>query len=43
VPGLRLGSHSHLANTWRRDITNAWGEEGMTEEELARFTLVSKE
>jgi len=42
VPGLRVGSPSHLANTWRRDITDGWGE-GMTEEELAMYALVLKE
>jgi hypothetical protein len=42
VPGLRLGSPSHLAEAWRRDITDAWGE-GMTEEETTRFALVLKE
>ncbi len=42
MPGLRLGSPPHLVDTWRRDITDAWGE-GMTEEEHVRFALVLKE
>ena len=43
MPGLRLGSHFRLSNTWRKGNTDEWGEEDMTEEELARFALVLKE